>query len=212
MRRRNATINRDYNTRSSCIVTSVAVLFVLWFAVIAFSAVTLDSHLNDTNQVSRIFFRRAGSSRRINLLTQAITPTAYDATDLPNYPIDHRNQVASVQLSKEAVIQCHRALWHTLETTTIVLPNKETFVITGDIKDMWLRDSAAQIHPLLLPNIYEGKSLVQIDPRLERVVSGLILKTARLIRHDPYGNVIAQISHCFCTSMKPYSKVCHHHF
>lgn len=194
MRKRNATINRDFSTRSSCILTSVAVLFVLWFAVIAFSAITIDRHLNDTNLDSHFFFRRARPPGISDLLTQAITPTAYyDATNFPNYPIDHRNQVAAIQLSQEAITQCHSALWHTLETTTIVLPNKETFVITGDIKEMWLRDSAAQIHPLLLPNIYEGKSLVQIDPRLERVVSGLILKTAKLIRHDPYANAFSSI-------------------
>ncbi|KAL3791706.1 hypothetical protein ACHAWO_006268 [Cyclotella atomus] len=115
---------------------------------------------------------------------------------LPRYPIDHRGALHlssnstsnNKTLSDEAISQCHKALWHTLETTTHVLPNDETFVMTGDIHDMWLRDSAAQIHPLLIPNVYQGKSLVQLDTKLERVVSGLILKTARLIRHDPYAN------------------------
>lgn len=106
---------------------------------------------------------------------------------LPKYPVNHRREPRR-PLSDQAVLQCHRALWHTLETTTFVLPNEETFVITGDIQDLWLRDSAAQIHPLLLPGVYDGKSLVQLDARLERVVSGLILKTARLIRYDPWAN------------------------
>lgn len=136
---------------------------------------------------------------------------------LPAYPIDHRKGIhdaaknkavenirnmtqsqlqqqtagessSRLALSKEAVEMCHQTLWHTLESTTIVLPNNETFVTTGDIKDLFLRDSAAQIHPLIIPNIYNGKSLVQTDPNLERIVSGLIQRTARYIRHDPYAN------------------------
>eukprot|EP00957_Ditylum_brightwellii_P133414 10172049-Ditylum_brightwellii.AAC.1 len=53
---------------------------------------------------------------------------------------------------------CHQTLWHTLDTTTVVLLNNETFIYTGNIQDLWLMDSAAQIHPLLLPNIYNGRS------------------------------------------------------
>jgi len=109
------------------------------------------------------------------------------ATSLPKFPINHRSERFR-PLSDWAISQCHKALWHTLDTTTAVLPHDETFVITGDIKDLWLRDSAAQVHPLLLPGVHLGRSLVQTDARLERVVSGLILKTARLIRFDPYAN------------------------
>lgn len=111
---------------------------------------------------------------------------------------------------------CSRTLWHTLESTTIVLPNAETFVHTGDIDDMWLRDSAAQIHPLLLPLFpvatatadsdgeasaqpqqrlrlprpqRRGKvALIYNDARLDRVVAGLIARHALYIRHDPYAN------------------------
>lgn len=110
---------------------------------------------------------------------------------LPKYPINHRLQKLHRPLSDQAISQCHKALWHTLETTVSVLPNNESFVITGDILNLWLRDSAAQIHPLLLPNVYNGKSLVQLDAKLERVVSGLILKTARFIRFDPYANAFS---------------------
>jgi hypothetical protein len=49
------------------------------------------------------------------------------------------------------------------------------------------QDSAAQIHPLLVP-FFNGTALIQQDPRLDRIVSGLILRTARYIRHDPYAN------------------------
>ena len=51
-------------------------------------------------------------------------------------------------------------------------------------------DSAAQIHTLLVPvfGSSRSQSLVQLDPQLNRVVSGLILRVAFYIRHDPYAN------------------------
>jgi uncharacterized protein len=119
-------------------------------------------------------------------------------------------QVASASasaLSPGAVDTCTRTLWHTLESTTIVLPRGETFVHTGDIDDLWLRDSAAQIHPLLLPlargrgssgsgsdgNTGDGDNsrrvaLIYDDMKLDRVVAGLIARHALYIRHDPYAN------------------------
>jgi meiotically up-regulated gene 157 (Mug157) protein len=104
------------------------------------------------------------------------------------------------KLSKEALEMCTNTLWHTLETTTIVLPDGETFIHTGDIDDLWLRDSAAQIHPLLIPVFANGSgngngtgtgpmtSLIAQDPKLDRIVAGLIQRTAMYIRHDPYAN------------------------
>jgi len=93
-------------------------------------------------------------------------------------------------LSREALDMCTNALWHTVETTTVVLPDGESFVHTGDIDDLWLRDSAAQVHPLLVP--FGGRSagggddhqaLIADDPRLDRIVAGLIRRCAMYIRH-----------------------------
>lgn len=74
-------------------------------------------------------------------IVKAIQQTA----ELPSFPINHRSGEKRPPLSDQAISQCHKALWHTLDTTTYVLPNNETFVITGDIRDLWLRDSAAQV-------------------------------------------------------------------
>lgn len=49
------------------------------------------------------------------------------------------------------------------------------------------QDSAAQIHTLLIP-VFNGTSLIRQDPRLDRIVSGLIKRSAMYIRHDPYAN------------------------
>lgn len=111
----------------------------------------------------------------------------------PLYPKVTRNSddtTSTSQLSKEALDMCTRTLWHTLETTTIVMPDGDSFVHTGDMDDLWLRDSAAQVHPLLIPIFENGKAeaLVAQDAKLDRIVSGLIKRTAMYIRHDPYAN------------------------
>jgi meiotically up-regulated gene 157 (Mug157) protein len=72
-----------------------------------------------------------------------------------------------------------RCFPNTLETTT-VLTDEDTYVITGDIDAMWLRDSSAQVHPYL-PFCAE-------DETLRRVVTGLIRRQARYVNIDPYGN------------------------
>ena len=160
-------------------------IFSVWFIAITILVSKLEENIqtNDPYQMSS------------NLLPDHVNLYMHPQHSLPKYPMNHRQNLKSSSssqqrrpLTDQAISQCNKALWHTIQTTVYVLPHNETFVITGDIQDLWLRDSAAQIHPLLLPNIYNGKSLIQVDSRLERIVSGLILKVARFIRYDPYAN------------------------
>jgi hypothetical protein len=115
-------------SRRSCLVILVASSLVLWLLAIVFSVAIIDSQLNNDG-------RRHRSMGEFGLQNQEEIANSLTSM-LPDYPINHRGHAFAAKLSIEAVIQCHRALWHTLETTTIVLPNEETFVITGDIKDM----------------------------------------------------------------------------
>lgn len=55
----------------------------------------------------------------------------------------------------------------------------ETFVLTGDIEAMWLRDSAAQLRPYLL---------AAQDPEVYERLAGAVARQARLVLIDPYAN------------------------
>ncbi|MDQ3404053.1 MAG: glycoside hydrolase family 125 protein [Actinomycetota bacterium] len=73
-----------------------------------------------------------------------------------------------------------RFLADTAERTVSEQPDGTTYVITGDIPAMWLRDSAAQLKPLLY--------LVEQAPETMALLNGLLLRHWRYITIDPYAN------------------------
>ena len=68
--------------------------------------------------------------------------------------------------------------------TTVEFENSggqpDTFVITGDIAAMWLRDSTAQVTPYV--------SLAREDSHLRDMFRGVIRRQARSVLLDPYAN------------------------
>ncbi len=73
-----------------------------------------------------------------------------------------------------------RCLRSSLETTVRAREDGTTFVVTGDIPAMWLRDSAAQVWPYL--------ELCARDAGLRGVLAGVIHTQARQLLRDPYAN------------------------
>jgi meiotically up-regulated gene 157 (Mug157) protein len=72
---------------------------------------------------------------------------------------------------------------NTLDTTvdfSIQNGKPDTYIITGDIDAMWLRDSTAQVWPYL--------PLMKNDPKLQQLIAGAINRQVKNIHLDPYAN------------------------
>lgn len=72
---------------------------------------------------------------------------------------------------------------NTLDTTvdfTTANGKPDTYVITGDIDAMWLRDSTAQVWPYL--------QFIKQDPDLQQLIAGVINRQSFCIVKDPYAN------------------------
>lgn len=85
--------------------------------------------------------------------------------------------------SKELAWLFENCFPNTLDTTVYYSEENgvpDTYIITGDIDAMWMRDSTAQVWPYL--------SLINKEEKLKRLVEGVIRRQTNYIHHDPYAN------------------------
>jgi len=92
-------------------------------------------------------------------------------------------QVKSSIGNKELAWMFENCFPNTLDTTVdfeMIDGRPDTYVITGDIDAMWLRDSSAQVWPYL--------PLTKEDERLRQLIAGVINFQTRCVLKDPYAN------------------------
>ncbi|SFS34000.1 glycoside hydrolase family 125 protein [Halolactibacillus sp. JCM 19043] len=101
-------------------------------------------------------------------------------TDLPKVMLDLIEEVKDHFHATPKIGRMFEKAFKNTYETTIQRNGDHTFVITGDIPAMWLRDSAAQVRPYLI--------LAEKDQDFQALIRGVINQQITFINHDPYAN------------------------
>jgi uncharacterized protein len=102
--------------------------------------------------------------------------------------------IANVQKALPQYPQLPKLFANTFSNTyaTTLKPQADgsTFVITGDIPAMWLRDSTAQVRPYV--------RLAKTDPNFANLIAGIVKRQAAFVLIDPYANAFNENANGNC--------------
>lgn len=101
---------------------------------------------------------------------------------IPKSVTDFMNKITNLcgKEHKDWAVNFNQSFSNTLETTVRRYDDGSTFLLTGDIPAMWLRDSTAQLRPYLV--------LAKEDEDILKMIAGLVQKQFFFINLDPYAN------------------------
>eukprot|EP00928_Gymnodinium_smaydae_P080323 TRINITY_DN64044_c0_g1_i1.p1 TRINITY_DN64044_c0_g1~~TRINITY_DN64044_c0_g1_i1.p1 ORF type:complete len:463 (-),score=36.73 TRINITY_DN64044_c0_g1_i1:130-1518(-) len=136
---------------------------------------------------------------RLWMLTISMFPLSLPLDALPpstRPAVEHRKfrsrivdeTIARVKprLKDPAIAVLFENCWpNTLDTTVVMASANDSFVITGDIYAMWLRDSTNQVLPYMK---YAAE-----DAALADMLRGVVMRQLRSIVLDPYANAFNQV-------------------